>query len=73
MTDVRSDASFRDIAGPDGVLWRVTERGVGVFYPGRPSLVFDCGTVVRRLYRYPANWRALSDDELLTLSLTWAR
>jgi hypothetical protein len=73
MTEVRSDSAFRDVAGPDGVIWRVSERGVGALYPGRPSLIFDCGAVVRRLYRYPGDWQSMSDDELLALSLTWTR
>ena len=33
----------------------------------RSSLVFDTDGIVRRLWRYPSSWSALSDADLLSL------
>jgi len=38
--------------------------------PGAPSqscLICESSDVIRRLWRYPQNWRSLSDDELWRL------
>lgn len=60
---------FRDSQGRQ---WTVFERSCkGV--PGRRAdqcLVFECGEVVRRLWRYPQDWRSLSAVELEKLSWT---
>ena len=55
----------------DGILWLVYELGP-LAYDRRqaPCLIFESDTAVRRVRNYPANWRALSDDELLALSWT---
>lgn len=53
----------------DGTLWLVYEL-VASGYDRRqsPSLIFESDTTVRRVRNYPANWRELSDDDLLSLS-----
>jgi hypothetical protein len=60
---------FRDTRGRQ---WTVFERPCkGV--PGRKAdrcLVFECGEVVRRLWRYPDNWRTLDAEALEKLSWT---
>ena len=53
-----------------GVRWRVTEHE-GDTVPGSRGercLIFMSADVVRRVWRYPAGWRALPPEELLTLS-----
>jgi hypothetical protein len=47
----------------------VYERTSGELSPaaGRSSLVFDTDGIVRRLWRYPTSWDALSDTDLLGL------
>ncbi|HXT17170.1 MAG TPA: hypothetical protein VN706_16150 [Gemmatimonadaceae bacterium] len=59
---------WRDIRGGDGNIWKVFERGPGSLHPDLgSSLIFDSGSVVRRIYAYPNNWFDLSDADLLAL------
>jgi hypothetical protein len=55
------DASSRE--------WRVQEEDASMVPGARGprSLVFENHAVVRRLWRYPADWRSLPDDTLLLL------
>ena len=61
--------SERSILTVTGTRWRVREAAVhGV--PGAEAatcLIFDGGTVCRRLWRYPARWRELADAALLAI------
>jgi hypothetical protein len=55
----------------DGVAWLVFELAPTPFdRRNSPSLVFENDTTVRRVRVYPANWRTLSDDDLIALSWT---
>ena len=60
---------MRHLVDTEGREWRIYERAPGDPSPGagRPSLVFDTDGIVRRLWRYPTSWSALSDEELLRL------
>jgi hypothetical protein len=61
----------RIVCASDGTAWSVSERS-GLVIPGArgPScLVFDSPACVRRVWSFPADWRALSDEALLALSL----
>ena len=60
---------MRHLVDEQGREWRVYERMTGELSPvaGRLSLVFDADGIVRRLWRYPAAWAALSDSDLLGL------
>ena len=53
----------------EGTLWLVYEL-VPSEYDRRqsPSLIFESDMAVRRVRNYPANWRQLSDQDLLSLS-----
>jgi hypothetical protein len=66
---------MRHLVDAEGREWRIYERTQGNPSPGaaRPSLVFDTDGIVRRLWRYPASWSALSDAELLCLMDTGRR
>lgn len=53
----------------DGVLWLVYEMPAPAYdRRQKPSLIFETDAAVRRVRNYPAEWRALTDQELLTLS-----
>lgn len=53
----------------EGVFWLVYELPPSHLDRRQsPSLVFESETTVRRVRDYPANWRALGDEELLALS-----
>lgn len=53
----------------DGVLWLVYEMPAHAYdRRQKPSLIFETDTAVRRVRNYPANWRALTDQDLLALS-----
>jgi hypothetical protein len=53
----------------DGVLWLVFELPAASYDRRQtPSLIFESDATVRRIRDYPANWRDLSDDDLLALS-----
>ncbi len=57
----------------DGTSWYITERDCRDV-PGAHGplcLVFMSGAVLRRIWEYPVDWRALSGDELAVLS--WQR
>jgi len=54
----------------DGVEWRVYELPAGMYdRRGPSSLVFESHDIFRRIRRYPADWRSLSDDALYAVSL----
>lgn len=67
--DQRTRRSYR---AADGVVWTVREREAGQIgsAPGGRSLVFESDMVIRRVRRYPADWRELPDAELERLSWT---
>lgn len=54
----------------DGVRWRVYEESGAVVPGARGSacLVFDSDAVIRRVWNYPTEWRALSAAELIAIS-----
>lgn len=59
--------TFHDILGR---LWEVREERAPSI-PNPPAarcLVFDCGIITRRVWEYPADWRALPDAELERVS-----
>jgi hypothetical protein len=49
--------------------WRIREKNTGTVPGARAAccLICESDDVVRRIWNYPANWRELSDDELLRL------
>ena len=55
------------------VRWRVLERDArgDPGAPGPRCLIFACADVVRRVWRYPPEWRDLSAEALAALS--WER
>jgi hypothetical protein len=67
MNARRGTAEGRTILDPQGESWRVYELA-GATYDRRDSLIFESAWTVRRVRIYPEDWRALSDEELLTLS-----
>ena len=53
----------------DGQFWSVYEaRSTAYDRRSATDLIFESDTIVRRLQRFPANWRDLSDDELYHLT-----
>ena len=60
---------MRHLVDAQGREWHVYERSAGELSPiaGRVSLVFDTDGIVRRLWRYPSSWAAMSDADLLGL------
>lgn len=60
---------MRHLVDAQGREWHVYERTASDLSPiaGRSSLVFDTEGIVRRLWRYPLSWSALSDGDLLGL------
>jgi hypothetical protein len=53
----------------DDTLWLVYElRPLPFDRRSEPSLIFECDTTIRRVRKFPAHWRDLSDTELLALS-----
>lgn len=67
MSSRHGTADGRTVHDAQGETWHVYEVG-GATYDRRASLIFESAWTVRRVRVYPANWRALSDEELLTLS-----
>lgn len=67
MTPRHGTTNGRTIRDPQGECWHVYEVG-GATYDRRASLIFESAWTVRRVRVYPADWRALSDEELLALS-----
>ena len=57
----------------DGTWWRVYETEVGGAHGTRSTrtLCFDSAWVIRRVSKYPDNWRELSAEDLEKLS--WQR
>lgn len=50
-------------------LWLVYELRAALFDERRgTSLVFESDSVIRRVRKFPPNWRELTDEELLALS-----
>ncbi len=78
MSDPKSDASSRAgsptapvrvFVDGDGMRWQVSERPFADYDRRRGlSLIFASDTAVRRVREYPAQWFALSDEELSALS-----
>jgi hypothetical protein len=63
----------REFRDRNGVLWSVREM-IDLHEPwalGEGCLVFESAGAIRRVWRYPARWRELSDAELGALS--WER
>lgn len=59
----------RELYAEDGTRWRITEA-VAHDVPGAeaPScLIFDSGSVCRRLWRFPDEWQELPDGTLLEI------
>ena len=52
-----------------GKIWSIREasceRVPGAV--GSRCLIFDCATIVRRVWRYPVDWAQLDDDALRAL------
>ena len=61
----RADAMF--FADRFGTRWQVFELDSA---DGTPCLVFESAAALRRIRTYPADWRALSPEELAALSWT---
>jgi hypothetical protein len=60
---------MRHLLDAQGREWRVYERATDghTSVAVGPSLIFDADGIVRRLWRYPSTWAALSDADLLRL------
>ena len=59
----------RAFVDADGMRWRVFEQAISAYDRRRgASLIFSSDAAVRRVRDYPADWHALSDAELSTLS-----
>jgi hypothetical protein len=64
-----SSEPVRDFVDEDGIRWRVYEMPFSEYDRRRGlSLIFASDVAVRRVRSYPANWSALSDEELAVLS-----
>ena len=64
-----ADGGARYVPDPSGFTWRISEREPPAHLRDRCErcLIFDAGTVVRRVCGQGADWRLLSDRELLAL------
>lgn len=60
-------AQARRVHADDGTEWRIFELKLEYDRRGA-ALVFESDNVMRRVRRYPPEWRALSDLDLLALS-----
>ena len=68
----RSVGTARIIVGRDGRDWVVREVPAPDFDRRQhATLVFEAPDVMRRVRRYPENWRELTDDALFDVSLVW--
>ena len=70
-THAEAPVTFIDPA--DGREWTAVEQS-GERIPGArgPScLCFQSHDIFRRVWRFPVNWRSLSDGELAALSRSW--
>jgi hypothetical protein len=64
-----SESISRVFYSADGTRWHVSERPFGDYDRRRGvSLIFASDFAVRRVRDFPADWHALSDEELLALS-----
>jgi hypothetical protein len=55
----------------EGVLWLVYELPATAYDRRQTAcLIFETDNIVRRVRKYPEQWRKLSDNELLALSWT---
>lgn len=71
MTNVAIGAATALIITVDHEEWRIYELAPGVFdRRGSNTLIFETDGVMRRVRNYPADWRLLSDVELVSLSWT---
>lgn len=63
----RSAVEYTDV---DGVQWTVREiaPATTLAHSGQPSLIFESAMAVRRVWRYPSDWRTLSSEHLSALS-----
>jgi hypothetical protein len=63
-------ADLLEFTDADGVRWTVREaRPTNVTaHVGETSLIFECATAVRRVWRYPEDWRAMTPEQLSKLS-----
>jgi hypothetical protein len=65
-------ATPRTFTDAHGETWKVFEVASTSSHPERgPGLVFTSETMWRRVTRYPADWRTLTDEQLTGLS--WER
>ena len=64
-----SEGAARFVQDPDGQTWRVSERRPPAHLADRCErcLIFDTGSIVRRVCGQGPDWRLLSDDALLAL------
>lgn len=53
-----------------GIRWSVSEVSHRYDRRGGAHLIFQCSTLTLGVRHYPANWRALSDEELWDLAWT---
>jgi hypothetical protein len=68
----RMIGTARIVVGRDGREWVVREMPAADFDRRQAAtLVFESPDVMRRVRRYPKNWRELNDDELFEVSLRW--
>ena len=54
----------------EGDTWLVYELPLAFDRRSSPSLIFEHPASVRRVRNYPADWRTLTDAELVALSWT---
>jgi hypothetical protein len=53
----------------EGRQWTVREAVVPYDRRSTPSLIFDCGDIVRRVRDFPRNWFECSSNELIDISI----
>ena len=71
MTNYSIGAANALVIMVDHEEWRIYELAAGSFdRRGSNTLIFESDGFVRRVRDYPANWRELSDAQLLALSWT---
>ena len=63
------EEEVRFLSDPAGLTWRVAERQPPAHLADRCArcLIFDAGTIVRRVCGADADWRRLTDAQLLAL------
>ncbi len=60
----------RIIREPDGREWLVREVSHAYDRRSSTALVFERSEVIRKVRTFPTNWRTMSDEALIALSLT---